>query len=63
MNQDKSMFLQYISHELNTPINWIGAADSLGQSGQGPGEKEVDVWAMVRKGQRRLTGIVSTSLR
>ncbi|WP_304439513.1 7TM diverse intracellular signaling domain-containing protein, partial [Alcanivorax sp. HI0044] len=30
MNQDKSMFLQYISHELNTPINWIGAADSLG---------------------------------
>ena len=63
MNQDKSMFLQYISHELNTPINWIGAADSLGQSGQGQGDKDVDVWAMVRKGQRRLTGIVSTSLR
>ena len=61
MNQDKSMFLQYISHELNTPINWIGAADSLGQDARG--DQEVDVWAMVRKGQRRLTGIVSTSLR
>lgn len=61
MNQDKSMFLQYISHELNTPINWIGAADSLGQEARG--EQEADVWAMVRKGQRRLTGIVSTSLR
>ncbi|MCG8392608.1 MAG: sensor histidine kinase [Pseudomonadales bacterium] len=61
MNQDKSMFLQYISHELNTPINWIGAADSLGQEGRG--DQDGDVWAMVRKGQRRLTGIVSTSLR
>ncbi|MED5387640.1 MAG: sensor histidine kinase [Pseudomonadota bacterium] len=61
MNQDKSMFLQYISHELNTPINWIGAADSLGQDAGR--EEDVDVWAMVRKGQRRLTGIVSTSLR
>ncbi len=61
MNQDKSMFLQYISHELNTPINWIGAADTLGQGSQG--ESEADVWAMVRKGQKRLTGIVGTSLR
>lgn len=60
MNKDKSTFLQYISHELNTPINWIGAADSLGQ---GKEDKDVDVWAMVRKGQKRLMGIVSTSLR
>ncbi|EKF75420.1 sensor histidine kinase [Alcanivorax hongdengensis A-11-3] len=60
MNRDKSTFLQYISHELNTPINWIGAADSLGSDGD---SKDVDVWAMVRKGQRRLIGIVSTSLR
>ena len=35
MNQDKSMFLQYIGHELNTPINWIGAADSLDSPGRG----------------------------
>ncbi len=27
MNRDKSTFLQYVSHELNTPINWIGAAE------------------------------------
>ncbi|MGB1465536.1 MAG: ATP-binding protein, partial [Alcanivorax nanhaiticus] len=61
MNQDKSMFLQYISHELNTPINWIGAADSLGShNGE---DSDVDVWAMVRKGQKRLIGIVGTSLR
>lgn len=61
MNQDKSMFLQYISHELNTPINWIGAADSLG--GNHGEDSDVDVWAMVRKGQKRLIGIVGTSLR
>ena len=61
MNQDKSMFLQYISHELNTPINWIGAADTLGNHAGAEGE--VDVWAMVRKGQKRLIGIVGTSLR
>jgi len=61
MNQDKSMFLQYISHELNTPINWIGAADSLG--GSNSEDSDVDVWAMVRKGQKRLIGIVGTSLR
>ncbi|MDX1804263.1 MAG: sensor histidine kinase [Alcanivorax sp.] len=61
MNRDKSTFLQYISHELNTPINWIGAADSLGSDGAS--NAEVDVWAMVRKGQRRLMGIVGTSLR
>ncbi|MCK0153632.1 sensor histidine kinase [Alcanivorax sp. S6407] len=61
MNQDKSMFLQYISHELNTPINWIGAADSLGSNSNE--DSDVDVWAMVRKGQKRLIGIVGTSLR
>lgn len=60
MNRDKSTFLQYVSHELNTPINWIGAADSL-QSG-GPAGRE-EVWDLVRKGQQRLTGMVATSLR
>ena len=58
MNRDKSTFLQYVSHELNTPINWIGAADSLGG-----GEDQEGVWQLVRKGQRRLIGMVSTSLR
>lgn len=58
MNRDKSTFLQYVSHELNTPINWIGAAHSLGDDGN-----DSAVWAMVRRGHRRLTGMVSISLR
>ncbi|MCC4308373.1 sensor histidine kinase [Alcanivorax marinus] len=58
MNRDKSTFLQYVSHELNTPINWIGAADSLGS-----GDDQEGVWQLVRKGQKRLIGMVSTSLR
>ena len=58
MNRDKSTFLQYVSHELNTPINWIGAAEGLGDDDQA-----ADARALVRKGQQRLVGMVSTSLR
>ncbi|WP_232802261.1 sensor histidine kinase [Alloalcanivorax mobilis] len=58
MNRDKSTFLQYVSHELNTPINWLGAAHSANDDGA-----ERDVWALVRKGQQRLMGMVATSLR
>ena len=58
MNRDKSTFLQYVSHELNTPINWMGAADSLGDD-----EQAADARAMVRKGRQRLVGMVRTSLR
>ena len=61
MNRDKSTFLQYVSHELNTPINWIGAANSLDDGQAGADQR--DVWALVRKGQQRLMGMVSTSLR
>lgn len=59
MNRDKSTFLQYVSHELNTPINWIGAAHSVGEGST----DESDVWALVRKGQDRLVGTLRTSLR
>jgi len=61
MNRDKSTFLQYVSHELNTPINWIGAANSIDDGQAGADQR--DVWALVRKGQQRLMGMVSTSLR
>lgn len=60
MNRDKSTFLQYVSHELNTPINWIGAANSLDTDSPAA---EKDVWGLVRKGQQRLMGMVGTSLR
>ncbi|MEQ9509410.1 MAG: HAMP domain-containing sensor histidine kinase, partial [Alloalcanivorax xenomutans] len=55
---DKSTFLQYVSHELNTPINWLGAADTLSDD-----DDRRDTWNLVRKGQQRLMGLVSTSLR
>lgn len=58
MNRDKSAFLQYVSHELNTPINWIGAVDTLGEGGN-----QKDARALIRKGQKRLMGMVGVSLR
>lgn len=58
VNRDKSTFLQYVSHELNTPINWLGAADTLSDD-----DDRRDTWNLVRKGQQRLMGLVSTSLR
>ena len=61
LDRDKMVFLEYLSHELNTPLNWLASAQML-EAGKLPRELEEAV-DMVHKGQDRLQGLVSVSLR
>ena len=61
LDRDKLLFLEYLSHELNTPLNWLAGARLL-QAGQLPPEL-ADAVNMVQKGQDRLQQLVATSLR
>ncbi|WP_111657983.1 sensor histidine kinase [Isoalcanivorax indicus] len=61
LDHDKTLFLEYLSHELNTPLNWLAGA-SLLRPGQLTPEL-ADAVRMVQKGQSRLQQLVSTSLR
>ncbi|MCH8542514.1 MAG: sensor histidine kinase [Alcanivorax sp.] len=61
MDRDKTLFLEYLSHELNTPLNWLAGARLV------PTDKVttdlVDAVSMVQHGQDRLQKLVTTSLR
>lgn len=61
LDRDKLVFLEYLSHELNTPLNWLGSARLLDTAAV-PKELRETV-NMVRRGQDRLQQLVSTSLR
>lgn len=61
LDRDKMVFLEYLSHELNTPLNWLSSAQML-EKGKLPKELEEAV-EMVHKGQDRLQRLVSVSLR
>lgn len=61
LDRDKTLFLEYLSHELNTPLNWLAGA-SLLRPGQLTPEL-ADAVRMVQKGQSRLQQLVGTSLR
>lgn len=61
LDRDKLVFLEYLSHELNTPLNWLGSAKLL-DTASVPQELR-DTITMVRRGQDRLQQLVSTSLR
>ncbi|MFN3712383.1 MAG: 7TM diverse intracellular signaling domain-containing protein [Alcanivoracaceae bacterium] len=61
LDRDKLVFLEYLSHELNTPLNWLGSARLL-ETSSVPKELR-DAVQMVHRGQDRLQKLVSTSLR
>lgn len=61
LDKDKLVFLEYLSHELNTPLNWLGSARLL-ETGSVPKELR-DAVNMVKRGQDRLQQLVATSLR
>lgn len=61
LDKDKMRFLEYLSHELNTPLNWLAGARLLDE-GRLPDEV-MDAVNMVQKGQDRLQRLVATSLR
>lgn len=61
LDRDKMLFLGYLSHELNTPLNWSAGARLLDPS-KLPEELREAV-QLVQKGQDRLQDLVTTSLR
>lgn len=61
LDRDKMVFLDYLSHELNTPLNWLAGARML-DSSKLPKEIE-DAINMVHLGQDRLQQLVAISLR
>lgn len=61
MDRDKTLFLEYLSHELNTPLNWLAGARLERTEKVTPDVAEAV--SMVRHGQDRLQTLVSTSLR
>jgi signal transduction histidine kinase len=61
LDRDKLVFLEYLSHELNTPLNWLGSARLL-ETESVPRELR-DAVLMVQRGQDRLQQLVATSLR
>ena len=61
LDRDKLVFLEYLSHELNTPLNWLGSARLL-ETESVPKELR-DAVLMVQRGQDRLQQLVATSLR
>ncbi|MBQ0754238.1 MAG: sensor histidine kinase [Gammaproteobacteria bacterium] len=61
LDRDKMVFLEYLSHELNTPLNWLSSARML-ETGELPPEL-MEAVGMVHKGQDRLQQLVATSLR
>ena len=52
-NTDKLSFIQYLSHELNTPLNWIGSLDMIDESRLTPESRRCITF--VRKGFLRIS--------
>ncbi len=61
LDRDKMVFLDYLSHELNTPLNWLAGARMF-DTGKLPKELEEAI-NMVHLGQDRLQQLVAVSLR
>lgn len=61
LDHDKMLFLEYLSHELNTPLSWLSGTRLLGERDLSP--EMTEVVDMVQQGQERLQRLVATSLR
>lgn len=61
LDADKLEFLRYLDHEMNTPLNWMGATQVLDRSQFSPDVGEV--LGYVDQGHARLKSLVATVLR
>lgn len=61
LDQDKLSFLRYLSHEMNTPLNWISAAQTIDINDLTDDDKQM--LACVESGQLRLRKLISAVLR
>lgn len=60
LDADKLRFLHYLSHELNTPLNWMASTHSLRDSAMSPALR--NMIDSVEAGQQRMIDLVSTVL-
>lgn len=61
LDADKMVFLRYLAHEINTPLNWLSAAHVIDRTALN--EETQDMLAFVDQGQERLRGLTSAVLR
>ena len=60
LDRDKMTFLRYLSHEMNTPLNWIGAACTI--DSEPLSESDRQMLDFVDKGFERLNALVQEVL-
>lgn len=61
LDADKLAFLRYLAHEMNTPLNWLSAAQVIDR--QALSEETREMLTFVDQGQERLRGLLGTVLR
>lgn len=61
LDADKMAFLRYLAHEMNTPLNWLSAAQIIDRSDLS--EESSEMLSFVDQGQDRLRGLISAVLR
>ncbi len=61
LDADKMAFLRYLAHEMNTPLNWLSAAQVIDRSSLSDETREM--LEFVDQGQNRLRGLISAVLR
>lgn len=61
LDSDKMAFLRYLAHEMNTPLNWLSAAQVIDRSILSDETREM--LDFVDQGQNRLRGLISAVLR
>jgi signal transduction histidine kinase len=60
LDKDKLTFLRYLSHEMNTPLNWIGAANIIDRRLLDQSDQEM--LGFVEKGFERLSALTAAVL-
>ncbi|HET8730169.1 MAG TPA: hybrid sensor histidine kinase/response regulator [Moraxellaceae bacterium] len=61
LDADKMVFLRYLAHEMNTPLNWLAATDIIDRNALSREAREM--LGYVDQGQERLRGLVEAVLR
>ena len=60
LDKDKITFLKYLSHEMNTPLGWIGVTQAMDQ--EELSEENKEMVAMVETGFERLNSLIKAVL-
>ncbi|MFN3586488.1 MAG: response regulator [Moraxellaceae bacterium] len=61
LDADKTAFLHYLAHEMNTPLNWLSAVQVIDRAMLGDESRQM--LGFVEQGQQRLRGLIEAVLR